>query len=84
MRINIKKATKKSRKKVLSGQSNFEAPVKVDDLTKGIVQMNLESAKIVPMTDAEGENESAGLPTDNVDEKENIHPAKGNFQSFLF
>ena len=46
--------------------------------------MNLETAKIVPMTGAEGEKESAGLPTDNVVERENILLAKGDFQSFLF
>ena len=46
--------------------------------------MDLESTKTAAMTDAEGENESAGMPTDNVVEKENILLAKGNFQSFLF
>ena len=46
--------------------------------------MNLESTETVAMTDADGESNQAGLPTDNVVEKENLLLSKGDFPSFMF
>ena len=69
--------------KKLLGQSSSQPQVEVDDLTEIIGQMNLESAENVAMTDAGGESNQAGLPTDNVVEKENLSLAKGNFPNFF-
>ena len=64
-------------------QPSYQSRVKVEYLTEGIGQMNLESAENVAMTEADGESNQAGLLTDNLVEKENLSLAKGNFPNFF-
>ena len=64
-------------------QPSYQSRVKVEYLTEGIGQMNLESAETVAMTEADGESNQAVLPTDNLVEKENLLLSKGNFPSFF-